>query len=248
MISVIMGVARYDEYLPQAIDSILEQSFADFELIVVANGVSCTEIELRIREKYSGEVRLKIITSPIAQLAHALNLGIEVMRFQYIARMDADDISRPDRLEKQFLFLKNNDLDMVGCDLRLIDKFGNHLGTRVYPKGKAIGKYLGFKNCFAHNTVLMKKSIVLAARGYNAGFNSEDYDLWLRLRRLSVKWDNMEDTLVDYRIHEESSQRHLLGYAESTGLAAREFVLNKKITNLLAFIYQFLKSILRARE
>lgn len=248
MISVIMGVSRYDEYLPQAIDSILAQSFAALELIIVANGIFCKEIEARVQETYSGEVRIKIITSPIAQLAHALNLGIEAMRFEYIARMDADDVSWPDRLEKQFYYLKKNNLDMVGCDLRLIDKFGSRLGTRIYPKGKAINRYLSFKNCFAHNTVLMKKSTIITARGYNAGFNSEDYDLWLRLRRSGVKWDNMNEILVDYRIHERSSQRRLLGYAESTGLAAREFILDKQVANLLAVGYQFLKSIFRARE
>ena len=216
-----MGVNRYDGYVIRAIDSILAQSFKDFEFIIVANGSSCEDIESRILEIYPDEKRLKIITSHIAQLAHALNLGIEAMRFEYIARMDADDFSWPDRLEKQFYYLKKNNLDMVGCDLRLIDKFGNRLGTRIYPKGRAINRYLSFKNCFAHNTVLMKKSTILTARGYNAGFNSEDYDLWLRLRRLGVKWDNMNEILVDYRIHEESSQRRLLGYAESDRKSTR---------------------------
>ena len=61
---------------------------------------------------------------------------------------------------------------MVGCDLRLIDEIGNYLSTRIYPKGKEINRYLSFKNCFAHNTILIKKSSVLMARGYNSGFNS----------------------------------------------------------------------------
>ena len=107
---------------------------------------------------------------------------------------------------------------------------------------------MSFKNCFAHNTVLIKKSAVLKARGYNAGFNSEDYDLWLRLRRLGVKWDNMNETLVDYRIHEGTSQRRLLGYAESTALAVREFILNKTVTNFLALMYHFIKSLFRPRN
>ena len=174
MISVVMGVNRYDEYVTRAIDSILAQSFKDFEFIIVANGSSCEEIESRILGIYPNEKRLKIITSHIAQLAHALNLGVDIMRYDYIARMDADDFAWESRLEKQFFYLKENDLDMVGCDLRLIDNVGDCLGTRIYPKGGAINKYLSFKNCFAHNTVLIKKSAVLKARGYNAGFNSED--------------------------------------------------------------------------
>ena len=248
MISVVMGVNRYDGYVSQAIDSILTQSFEDFELIIVANGFSCQEIELRILETYPSEMRLKLISTHIGQLAHALNLGIEMARYDYIARMDSDDVAWPSRLERQLAYLKKNDLDMVGCDLRLIDEFGNYLSTRIYPKGKAIDKYLSFKNCFAHNTVLIKKTSVLIARGYNAGFNSEDYDLWLRLRRLGVKWDNMNETLVDYRIHERASQRRLLGYAESTALGIREFILHKSFTNLLAVVYHFLKSIFRPRD
>ena len=248
MISVIMGVNRYDGYVIRAIDSILAQSFKDFEFIIVANGSSCEDIESRILEIYPDEKRLKIITSHIAQLAHALNLGIEIMRYDYIARMDSDDVASSSRLERQLSYLKENDLDMVGCDLRLIDEVGDYLSTRIYPKGKAINKYLSFKNCFAHNTVLIKKSTVLMVRGYNAGFNSEDYDLWLRMRRLGVKWDNMNETLVDYRIHEGSSQRRLLGYAESTALAVREFILNKTLTNLLAVAFHFSKSVLRSRD
>lgn len=248
MISVIMGVSRYDEYLPQAIDSILAQSFRDFEFVIVANGFSCEEIESRILEVYPDEERVKVIKTHIGQLAHALNLGINEACYDYIARMDSDDVAWPDRLERQFSYLKNNDLDMIGCDLRLIDELGNYLSTRMYPKGKDINKYLSFKNCFAHNTILIKKSAVLMARGYNSGFNSEDYDLWLRLRRLGVKWDNMSETLVDYRIHDGSSQRRLLGYAESTALAVREFILDKKLSKLLAIGYHFLKSVFRPRD
>ena len=248
MISVIMGVNKNDKYLPQAIDSILAQSFKDFEFIIVANGFSCEDIASRILESYPNEKRLKIIKSYIGQLAHALNLGVDNACFDYIARMDSDDIAWSNRLEKQFVYLRNNDLDMVGCDLRLIDEVGNYLSSRIYPKGKEIDRCLSFKNCFAHNTIFIKKSAVLMAQGYNSGFNSEDYDLWLRLRRHGVKWDNMNEALVDYRIHEGSSQRRLLGYAESTALAVREFILDKKFSNFLAIGYHFLKSVFRPRD
>lgn len=248
MISVIMGVHKCDEYLFGAIGTILAQSFADFEFVIVANGLLCDEIECSIVRQFPYENRLRIIKSNIRQLAHALNLGIDASRYEYIARMDSDDISWPNRLEKQLAYLEENGLDLVGCDLRLIDDSGRIIGTRIYPKGLKINRYLSFKNCFAHNTVLMRKSILLDVRGYNSGFNSEDYDLWLRLRRLGVKWDNINETLVDYRVHQGSSQRRLLGYAESTSLAVREFILDKKLSKLLAIGYHFLKSVLRSRD
>jgi len=248
MISVVMGLNRYDLYVLDAVNSILAQSFKDFEFIIVANGICCHEIENQLLQKYPTEKRLKIIKSQIPQLAYALNVGIENSSYKYLARMDSDDVAWPNRLEKQFAYLTQNNLDLVGCDLRLIDAVGHILGTRTYPKGESINRCLPFKNCFAHNTIMVKRDILVAARGYNAGFNTEDYDLWLRLLRIGIKWDNMNETLLDYRIHDAASQRRLLGYAEATALAMREFVLKKTVVNLLAVGYHFVKSLLRARD
>jgi len=248
MISIVMGLHRYDAYASQAIESILLQSFHAFEFIIVANGGDCDSIEAQILVDFSSETRLRVLKTPIPQLAHALNLGIDGAQFALVARMDADDIAWPKRLEKQLHFMECNGLDMVGCNLRLIDEEGRTLGTRIYPRGRRIDRCLGFRNCFAHNTVLIRRDVLLAARGYNAGFNTEDYDLWLRLRRLGVKWDNMNETLLDYRIHDAASQRRLLGYAEATALATREFILNKSLVNLLAVGYHFIKALLRARD
>ncbi|OOV94073.1 glycosyltransferase [Pseudomonas sp. MF4836] len=247
MISVVMGVSRFDEFVPLAVDSVLSQTFSDFELIIVANGPSSDEVESCLSELYSSEPRLRVIKSRIPQLACALNIGLDAAKFDYVARMDADDVCWPDRLEKQFAYMQANNLDFVGCDLRLIDPKGAVLGTRIYPKGARIDKMLRYKNCFAHNTIIYRKELIIKAGGYNAGFNSEDYDLWLRLKRFGVKWANMDEVLLDYRIHSGASQRKLLGYAEATGLAAREFVLNKSIKNLLAVLYHFSKSIIRSR-
>lgn len=247
MISVVMGVSRFDSYVPKAIDSIFNQTFTNFEFIIITNGKFCNEIENDILKLYPDEKRLKIIKSQIPQLAHALNIGIDNSSFDYIARMDADDIAWPDRLEKQFFYLQKNDLDLVGCNLRLIDENDKLLGVKKYPCGININKLLRYKNCFAHNTVIFRKEFVIKARGYNSGFNSEDYDLWLRLKRMGVKWDNMNETLLDYRIHSGASQRRLLGYAESAGLAMREFILEKNIQNFLAIIFQVFKSVVRSR-
>lgn len=247
MISVVMGVSRFDGFVSLAIDSVLSQTFSDFELIIVANGASCDEIEIRLNELYAEERRVRVIKSKIPQLANALNIGLDAARYDYVARMDADDICWPVRLEKQFAYMQANNLDLVGCDLRLIDPHGAILGFRHYPKGADIDNLLRYKNCFAHNTIIYRKELILRAGGYNAGFNSEDYDLWLRLKRFGVKWANMDEVMLDYRIHSGASQRKLLGYAEATGLAAREFVLDKSIKNLLAVFYHFFKSIIRSK-
>jgi glycosyltransferase involved in cell wall biosynthesis len=247
MISVLLATNRIDDYLSEAISSILQQTFPNIQLIIVANGSGASKITEFIRSEFTDD-RLTIIETPIAQLSHALNLALTYAKGDYIARMDADDLANLNRLERQIDFLVSNQLDLVGCDLVLIDACGREIGTRVYPKGAAISKMLPFSNTFAHNTILAKKEILISARGYNAGFNTEDYDLWLRLSRTSVKWDNMSERLVLYRIHQNSSQRRLLGYAESTGMAMREFLLNRTFRNFLAIVVHFIKTFVRSKR
>lgn len=246
-ISVIMGVHNIDKFLDIAIKSILEQTHKEFEFIIVANGSKYMEIYEYLIKNYSYDERIVVLKSPIGQLAHALNVGLDHAKYDYIARMDSDDISHPQRLTKQYNFLKENNLDMVGTSLEYIDKNGKYLKKHFYPNGKQIEKLIFFKNCFAHNTIIYKKSLILKARGYNSGFNSEDYDLWLRLRRMGVKWDNMQEELVSYRIHEEASQRNILGYAEVAGYMMREFVLSKNPLWLLSSFITIGKSLTRGR-
>ena len=93
-----------------------------------------------------------------------------------------------------------------------------------------------------------KKDLIIKARGYNSGLNSEDYDLWLRLKSLNISWDNMNEILLDYRIHNKASQRALIGYAESAGYAMREFILRKSLTNFIAIFYHLLKSFIRSNK
>ena len=136
---------------------------------------------------------------------------------------------------------------MVGSNLELINEEGVKIGTRLLPRGCRINNLLPYKNCFAHNTILVKKDILIQARGYNSGFNSEDYDLWLRLKRTGVRWDNMPEPLLQYRIHSQASQRKLLGYAEAAGYSLREFILKKSFKNFLAVLFNLGKSIVRSR-
>jgi len=248
LISVVMASNRVDEYLCLAVNSMLKQSYKYIELIFVANGNNAKSVS-EFLSKNIQDPRLKVIETPIGQLSFSLNLGISHACGDYIARMDADDISLPNRLEKQLEYMELHNLDMVATDLKLINASGETIGTRIYPKGiDKINKQLPYRNTFAHNTVLIKKSIVLAVRGYNSGFNSEDYDLWLRLKRYGVKWDNMSECLLEYRIHDESTQRRRLGYAESAGYSLREFILKFSFYNFFAVIFHVIKSYSRAKK
>lgn len=245
MISVVMGIHRFDDYVKDAINSILNQTFKDFEFIIVANGSEAQNVISLIQNLFPNENRIIYLATQIGQLAHALNIGIDAAKYDYIARMDADDISHPERLEKQYQYLIDNNLDMIGSDINLIDENGKHLGFREYPKGTEISKKIIFKSCFCHPSILMKKSIFFKTRGYNAGFNSEDYDLWLRMNRIGVKWDNVNESLLDYRIHSLASQGRLLGYAEVAGYSLREFILNKSVIGMCSVVINFIKALVR---
>jgi glycosyltransferase involved in cell wall biosynthesis len=242
-ISVIMAINRWDEYCESAIKSIVNQSKKPDEIIIIANGPDSAKIISSI-EKIDIP-SLVLIDSELGQLAHSLNIGINIAKYNFIARMDSDDIAHPDRLEKQFDFMREKNLDIAGSHIRLINTKGERIGIRKYPLGEKIDQKLPFSSPFAHPSTMIRREFLIKIRGYNAGFNSEDYDLWLRAKRHSVRWDNINEFLLDYRINPAASQRRLLGYAECSGLALREFILDKSLNKFAAILVHILKSLVR---
>ncbi|MDX7986411.1 glycosyltransferase [Xenorhabdus sp. 12] len=245
MISVVMAVNRYDKHVDLSIQSILQQTFQSFELIIVANGSNHIEITNKLNFLCKMDSRIKVHFSPIGQLAFALNYAISKSSYDIIARMDSDDISVPERLEKQFAYLEKNQLDLVGSAINLIDDNDNFLRKRLYPHKDKIKKQLPFKNCFAHPSLMFRKDFFLKFRGYNGGFNSEDYDLWLRMQEANPSWDNMDEALLNYRIHSNSTQKSKLAYYECAGYSLREFLKNKKLSNFIACVYHFAKALFK---
>ena len=248
MISVLMATNSFNDYLRLALQSIIAQTFTDFEILLVANGPESNEIENFVRSAFPEERRIRIIKSIIPQLSYALNLGIDHAQYDYIARMDADDIAHPERLERQLAYLLEHDLDVVGTAVNIINSSGKLIGFRSVPAKNSINKSLPFKNAFVHPSTMIRKAALIKVRGYNAGFNSEDYDLWLRLKRLDAKWDNMPVALLDYRVHQAATQGRLLGYAETSGAMLREFLLSKTLTNALSVFISILKALFKARK
>jgi len=250
LISVLMGVHALDEYYSKAIRSISEQTYPNLELIIIANGVDSTNIASQLRREFDAILRIPliIVETPIAQLSNALNLGLNIAKGTFIARMDADDISEPSRIAEQYHFLCSNELEMVGTQLSRIDERDSIIGEQLYPTSTImINLLLPFRNTFAHNSVLFEKALLIKHRGYIGGFNTEDYDLWLRMRRVGVRWRNMKQKLVRYRIHTNTSQRSRLSYAEVCGLIFRELMLTGNILYLLALPTHFIRLIVKSR-
>jgi hypothetical protein len=202
-ISVLMSVYNGEEFLRDAVESILNQTFTDFEFIIINDG--STDNSLNILNEYAEiDERIILINQDNHGLIASLNTGISLAKAPLIARMDADDISLSERLATQkSTFEKYPDLVALGSAVTLIDDKNREFGIIIYPsKEQAIHEYMTTQgSAFAHPAVMMKKETVLAAGGYRSAYkHAEDYDLWLRLSKQGIL-DNLPIPLLKYREH-----------------------------------------------
>ena len=200
-ISVVLPVYNAERYLREAVDSILAQTFTDFELILINDG--STDGSGDICRAYGGrDPRIVLIDRPNGGLASALNEGLAKARAPLIARMDADDIAMPERFACQYTYMMEHpNLAVLGTAIRVIDETGEIIALRTYPStSKKISKSFLFAHPIAHPTVMMRKDIVLKVGGYRTAFRlSQDYDLWLRIIEQGYNIRNLSQTLLNYR-------------------------------------------------
>ena len=206
-ISVNLCVWKPDpRFFPQAVESILNQTFTDFELIIVEDP-SDRDGRAMIRNLL-GDSRIRYIKNKNRTgLCAQRNLAIELSRAPYIAVMDADDIAELQRLEKQFLFAESNpEIKVHGCCITIIDEGDHIIGVRRYPTDhqdvtRAMRRY----NAIAHPTAFANKNVLQAVGGYVPEYPvAEDYELWARLLREGHALANLPDLLLRYRIHLQS--------------------------------------------
>jgi glycosyltransferase involved in cell wall biosynthesis len=204
-VSVIMSVYNGERYLIAAMDSIWSQTFNDFEFIVIDDG--STDGTLEILKSYVDD-RLCLIHNPTnLKLSKSLNKGIELARGEYIARMDADDISSPGRFAKQVVYLDNHPrIGVAGGWAKRITDSGRLIGE---IKHETHSDFVKWELCFycpiIHPSVMMRTNVVKALGGYSdTALFAEDYDLW---RRLSCKTElvNIPEYVLLYREHSDSS-------------------------------------------
>ena len=210
-VRTIMGV--YNELnkdiLMEAVNSILHQTFEDFEFIIYDDG-SCPEAATLLREVEGLDERIKLIGQDENHgLAFSLNACIDEAKGKYIARMDADDISYPERLMKQKKFLdKYQEYSWVGCNIDVFDQNGVW-GERKMPEFPIEQDYLRFSP-YAHPTVMYRASIFDTNEGYVASketLRCEDYEIFMRLRRAGLKGANIQDKLLAYRENKDSYKK-----------------------------------------
>ncbi len=207
-ISVVMAVYNGGRFLRSAIDSILAQTCADFELIVVDDGSS--DATPAILDNYDDRriVRLRNETN-IGQTP-SLNIGIEAAKGRFIARHDADDLSHPERFAAQMAFFRRHTaVGLLGTSYRLIDEQGRVLEIERPPAGNdELQARLTQGNCLCHGSVMMRRESLDAAGLYRAAFQvTQDYDLWLRLAEVT-QLANLEQPLYDFRFDGGSVSRN----------------------------------------
>jgi glycosyltransferase involved in cell wall biosynthesis len=205
-----MPVYNAEKYISEAISSILGQTFADFELIVIDDG--STDHSWSILQSFAGrDGRISLYRQPNSGVCVSLNRGCGLARGAYIARMDADDVSLPRRFEKQVAFLDaNSQVGILGTWIRDIGANGEPGPIWPLPATPAtIPWFLMFGNCLAHPSVMMRNEIFQHLKYDPEATHVEDYDFWIRASELTAL-ANVPEVLLRYRIlSQSSSSRHL---------------------------------------
>ncbi len=206
-VSIVLPVYNAAEFLVAAIDSIRQQNFEDYECIAIDDG-STDESGKLLDEVSNQDSRWKIIHQQNSGLVSALNAGISHARGEYIARMDADDISLPERLKQQFQFLENHpDVGLLGCSYGVIDKPGHVVGSEpVLLYDRELRLSLLHTHTFAHGSVMIRTSVLrqVSQPPYQATVGYvEDIDLWTRIARVS-KLASVPNILYLWRKNPES--------------------------------------------
>lgn len=198
-ISVVMSVYNGKEFLVSAIESILNQTFRDFEFIIVNDGSTDGSLAI-INEYVQRDCRIRLISRENRGLTASLNEGIADARGEWIARMDADDISLPDRFHKQMAWLKHTGADICGGWVKLTGTWFDRV-WRYYSSSDAIRLKLLFGSTFAHPAVILRTSVAKKNPYNEKAHYVEDYELWTRLAELGVKMTNYPGVVLRYRIH-----------------------------------------------
>ena len=212
VISVVMSVLNGELYLREAMDSILAQTFPDFEFIIINDGSKDATSDI-LRSYADKDARIRVYDQENAGLINALNRGCTQARGKYIARMDADDIAAPSRLAQQYKFMEAHpQVGVVGGAVQFVNNKSElvKLEDQILLDNNELQRELLERCVFWHPTVLFRTAIFHAVGGYRRVLDAEDYDLWLRIAE-RADLANLPNVLVKYRLHPaqvSASKRH----------------------------------------
>lgn len=244
-ISVIMSVYNGEQFLKESLESILGQSFTDFEFIIIDD---CSNDKTpEILKAYSfRDPRIKIISNKEnLGLTKSLNEGAKEARGEYVARMDSGDTSEKERFEKQVKFLNDNsDFIVVGAWAYFIDEDGARVGEmKTQTKDINIRKYLIRHNQFVHSSIMVRKNVLEKAGLYNEEWRyAQDYELYFRLLPLG-KMANIPEYLVSYRLSPNSITRSKNKKQIMFSVRARAQAIKDKKYGIFNYVFLILPTI-----
>lgn len=207
LLTVFMPVYNAGPYLADAVESILNQSLQNFEFLIINDG--STDNSLEVLEKYAArDKRIRLISRENKGFIKTLEEGFETITTEIVARMDSDDISTPDRLQKQYDFLQRTpDCSVVGCQVRLMSGTGELQGIDPRPTTDTNLKlFLAFGCALSGPTVMFRKRAVENAGGFRqSAWPAEDYDCWARMAAADPKvgFYLLPEVLYHYRLNNE---------------------------------------------
>ncbi|MGE4556754.1 MAG: glycosyltransferase [Desulfovibrionaceae bacterium] len=206
-VSVLMSVKNGLPYVRETVDSVLGQTLADFTFLILDNASTDGTRDF-LQGIGDPRVRLELLSEDVGQTA-ALNTGLSIIQTGLVARMDADDVCLPERLERQIeRFEADPDLALLGAAAEMIDERGRRIGEARFPcKREKVLEHLPLGNPFVHASVMYRCELALAVGGYPHDFTyAQDLALWLRLAGKGGV-ENLPETLVNIRVHEAQATR-----------------------------------------
>jgi glycosyltransferase involved in cell wall biosynthesis len=246
-ISVVMSVYNAEHYLKDAIESVLQQTYGNFEFIIINDGSSDGSLKI-IQDYKLKDHRIVLINRENRGLIASLNEGLSIAKGKYIARMDADDICIPSRLEKQLIFLENNpEFGVVGSRAVSIDGDGKVIRKLNPPKMDFLIKsMLLFGNCIIHPSVMINRKNLSNELYYSSEFlHAEDYELWSRVSKKNRgKFYILGEPLIFYRIVKTSISRASADrQAQMTAIIRNKYFIKNGLTYCDVNFFEKVKSI-----
>ena len=202
VVTVLMSAFNDAAFLSEAVESILRQTFGNFEFLVIDDSSTDGSASLLAAVR---DPRMRVVRNEEhLGLTRSLKAGVELARGQYIARMDADDVALPERLEKQVaLLMKRPEIGILGSACYIIDQVGREVGLLQMPEDDLQIHWTSLlANPFAHPTIMFRRDVLISRNlNYDEAFQTtQDYDLWMRMLRYTCG-ANLGEPLMRYRTH-----------------------------------------------
>lgn len=209
LISVLMSVYKENvDYFERALNSVLKQSHKSIQLILIVDDPENEAVINYAQNKAKEDCRLEIyINEKNMGLVKSLNKAFGLVKGNFVARMDADDISEPTRFEKELEFLEENALDLVGCNYKLFSDNKAYGTTNLPVKDREIKNSLRRYQCIPHPSWLARRKVYEELKGYRDVSCCEDYDFLIRAANAGFKFGNIKEPLLNYRFNPQSISR-----------------------------------------